>query len=152
VFLPHLIHALSLDEVKFLSHELVDSGGRASSCDECIAIRKGDSSGVVQELIVLLVDSLNGPRLVVSVQDDHFVGVTEETDLFVSHLHGLMVNARRLLNKASELVHVKLNFRVRHLNRDQLLGLVRELFFLTLELLEPASNISPLNLLAPNVF
>jgi hypothetical protein len=124
VFLPHLIHTLPLDEVKLLSHELVDSGGRASSSDERITIREGDSSGVVQEFIVLLVDSLDGPRLVVSVQDDHLVGVAEETDLFVSHLHCLMVNARGLLNEASELVHVKLNFRIGHLDGDQLLGLI----------------------------
>jgi len=61
VLLSHLIHTLLLDEVKLLSQELIDSCGGASSSDQGISVREGDCSGVVEEFIVLLVDSLYCP-------------------------------------------------------------------------------------------
>lgn len=80
------------------------------------------------------------------VQDHHFVGVAEEADLLLGHFHGPVVYVRGVFDGGFELVEIELDLGVGHLDRDQLFGLLLELFFVTLEVFKFVCDLGSLDL------
>ena len=94
MLLPHLIHALLLDQVILLRQELEDGLGGTTSCDKRIAIGQCDCSCIVEELIVGLVDCLDRPALVMKVKHDDLVRVSEEAQFLIGHFDRSVVHVR----------------------------------------------------------
>lgn len=76
-----------------------------------------------------------------NIEDDHFVGVTEEANFFVCHLHSAVVNICHVFDGLFNFLRTELNLRIGHLNRNKLISLAVQFFFLTLEILEPVANV-----------
>jgi len=94
----HLVHRLFLNQVVLLGQKLVHCGAAAASCNKRITIRQGDGSGVVQKFVVWLADGFDLPLLGMGVENDHFISVAEEADLFVGHFDGAMVHSGHMLD------------------------------------------------------
>ena len=70
------------------------------------------------------------------VKNDHLVGVTEEAELFVGHLHGAMVHISHILDVRLQLVCVELYLGVSHDDALQRIGLLGDGLFLVLEVFD----------------
>lgn len=148
VLLAHLVHVPLLNEIILLGQELVDSLGRATSCDQRITVGQSHGCCIVQELVVWLVDCFDDPVLVVEIQNDDFVRVTEEAKLLVSHLDGAMVHISHVLDRQLQLACVELDLRVGHVDWLQGIGLLCERLLLILEVVDAVRQIGALDLLA----
>lgn len=147
----HLVHTLLLHEIVLLSEELVNRGGRATTSDQRVTIGQCDSGGVVEELVVGLVDCLDVPLLGVEVEHDDLVGVTKEAKLFIGHLNRPMVNVCQVLDRRIQLVGIKLDLRVSHGDRHQLFRDGAKLVCLPSKILQSICDVSTFDLLAPEV-
>jgi hypothetical protein len=87
----------------------------------------------------------------VSVEHDHFVGVPEEADLFVSHLDSAVVHSSNMLDGLLQFFRTEFNLRVGHLNWHQLIRLAEELLLISFEVFKAVANVRALYLLAPEV-
>jgi len=140
-----------LNQVVLLGQKLVHSGAASATCDQRITIRQGDRGGVVQKFVVWLTDGFDLPLLGMGVENYHFVSVTEETYLFVSHLDGAMVYSGHMLDSFFKFLWTKFNLRIGHLDRHQLVSLVVQLFLVSLKVLKSVADVSAFNLLTSEI-
>ena len=85
------------------------------------------------------------------VEYDHFVGVTEEADLFVRHLDSAVVNSSHMLYGFLQFLRTEFNLGIGHLYWHQLICLAEQLFLISFEVLKAITDVRTLYLLAPEI-
>jgi hypothetical protein len=85
------------------------------------------------------------------VEYDHFVGVTEETDLFVRHFYSAVVHSGHMLYGFLQFLRTEFNLGIGHLDWHQLICLAEQLFLVSFEVLKAITDVRTLYLLAPEI-
>lgn len=85
------------------------------------------------------------------VEYDHFVGVTEEADLFVRHFYSAVVHSGHMFYGFLQFLRTEFNLGIGHLDWHQLICLAEQLFLISFEVLKAITDVRTLDLLAPEI-